>query len=381
MKLTGDEFSALHEALGDAFEYDELEVLLAKSGHKLANITQPKAMPTVVLKVIEFAERRDWVDGLIAAARSANLQNRQLAAVAAAIGLEPAGVPVSEAHRDQALSATSSNLERLVNASRKIADFGSYAAKISELVRRVCAIEVGTERGTGFLIGPETVLTNHHVVAKAINGNFDPAHIVLRFDYRRLRDGKTTNAGVEYRLASGNDWLVDAERHSAADTTTYNAAKLPAANELDYAVLRTKDPVGRKKSSAPARIERGWIEPLDYTYDFPDDSMLMIVQHPCNDPISFDAPDDAVVRVNPNKTRVHYRVNTMPGSSGSPVLNADLELVAIHHAGEPGSPDHWKPCKQQVTPAAYNEGVPIATIRKHLDEVKKKGWVFGGNAP
>ena len=68
----------------------------------------------------------------------------------------------------------------------------------------------------------------------------------------------------------------------------------------------------------------------------------MVVQHPCHDPLSFDDVDDAVLRVNGNGTRVHYRTNTMPGSSGSPVLNRNLDLVALHHAGEPEL-DFWAP--------------------------------------
>jgi hypothetical protein len=106
----------------------------------------------------------------------------------------------------------------------------------------------------------------------------------------------------------------------------------------------------------------------------------MVVQHPCHDPISFDDTMDAVVRTYPNGTRVHYRTNTMPGSSGSPVLNRDLELVALHHSGEPGSPDFRLECHQQVTPAKYNEGIPIATIQAHV-AANGHGWVFGSDAP
>lgn len=381
MKLTGSEFTVLHQALDDAFvTNDDLDLTLGMTGRSLADISAPGPKRIVVMKVIQYAAAGDWVDQLIAAARAANAGNRKLAEVAAAIGLEPAGVPVTEGAREQALPAVKQNLERLVAASRGIADFGSYAVKIQELLRCVCAVEVGGEAGTGFLIGPETVLTNHHVVRKVIDGHFNPANVVLRFDYRRLRDGKTVDTGVEIRLADEARWLIDAEPHSRADTVAYDEANPPAEHELDYAVLRTADKVGLQEPSGPAQVERGWIGPLPHEYDFPVDSLLMIVQHPCNDPIAFDAPADAVMRVNPNATRVHYRTNTMPGSSGGPVLNPDLELVALHHAGEPGSPDHWKPCHEQTTRAGYNEGIPIAAIQRRLAH-KDLSWVFGSEAP
>jgi hypothetical protein len=106
----------------------------------------------------------------------------------------------------------------------------------------------------------------------------------------------------------------------------------------------------------------------------------MVVQHPCHDPTSFDDVQDAVLRVNPNGTRVHYRTNTMPGSSGSPVLNRHLDLVALHHSGEPGGPDFMLECHQQVSKATYNEGIPIAKIQAHAT-AHNVGWIFGGDAP
>jgi len=57
---------------------------------------------------------------------------------------------------EEALARVSANLERMVDPQRGIADLGSFAAKVQELLHRVCAVELGNEWGTGFLIGPET---------------------------------------------------------------------------------------------------------------------------------------------------------------------------------------------------------------------------------
>jgi V8-like Glu-specific endopeptidase len=379
MRLTGPEFSELESALNDAYlDYDDLGLTLRRAGRQIADIAAPGPMPRVITAVIQFAETRDWVHELVATSRASNPSNVKLLGVAAAIGLEPGGISPGEIAAGGALAKVTAHFERMVDPGRGIADLGSFAAKIQEFLRRVCAVELGNEFGTGFLIGPETILTNYHVVEYAIDKSFDPANVRVRFDFQRLRDGLTTNAGVTFELA--DDWLVHAEKYSPADTKPYDETSLPAEIELDFAVLRTRDAIGLQPPSGPVDLERGWIAPRAQAYKFPVDSFLMVVQHPCHDPISFDDVDDAVVRVNPNGTRVHYRTNTMPGSSGSPVLNRDLDLVALHHSGEPGSPDFRLECHQQVTQAAYNEGIPIAKIQKHLDG-QGLAWVFGQEAP
>lgn len=379
MRLTGPEFTTLEEALRESHvDYDDLGLTLRRSGYRIQDITGPGPMPNVVTSVITYAETRDWVQDLVAAARASNPSNEKLLMVSAAIGLEPGGTQVEGLPEEQALAQVSVSLERIVDSDRGIADLGSFAAKLLELMRQVCAVELDDTKGTGFLIGPGTVLTNYHVVEKAIKGEVDPRTVRLRFDYRRLRDGLTTIAGVTYELA--DDWLVDAKAYSPADLIPYDEASLPADDQLDYAVLRTREKVGLAAPSGPVDDQRGWVVPRTSAYAFPVDSFLMIVQHPCHDPISFDSADDAVLRVNPNGTRVHYRTNTMPGSSGSPVLSRELELVGLHHTGEPGGPDSLLPCHKQVTPATYNEGIPIAKIQAQL-AAKGLSWVFGSEAP
>jgi S1-C subfamily serine protease len=378
MRLTGPEFESLHDALLDAFvSYDELGTMLRRTDWKIQAIAAPDALPAVITKVIEYAESRDRVQELIAAARAEVPTNALLFNLSAAIGLVPSGVPPADLTPEQALPRVSARLERLVDPQRGIADLGSFYARIGELMRQVCAVELGDDYGTGFLIGPRTILTNYHVVERAIDGGFDPAAIRVRFDFQRLRDGLTTNAGVVHELAAGADWIVAKARYSESDKQAYNETSLPTDGELDYAVLQTRDEVGREVSSGLDGVERGWVEPRASAYGFPTGSFLLIVQHPCHDPISFDSATDAVIRVNPNGTRVHYTPNTMPGSSGSPVLDRKLELVALHHGGEPGSPDVWLPCNKQTTPASYNEGVPIARIQAHLAD-QGLSWVFEG---
>ena len=172
MRLTGPEYARLEEALGDAFVgYDELRSVLRRAGWRLQDVAPPGPMPTVIVAVIEFAEARDEVHLLIAAARAAKPTNGKLLQVAGAIGLKPAGVAVDAIPADAALGQVTARLERMVDAARGIADLGSFAAKLQELLRQVCAVELGADAGTGFLIGPDTILTNYHVIEKAAKGS------------------------------------------------------------------------------------------------------------------------------------------------------------------------------------------------------------------
>ena len=63
----------------------------------------------------------------------------------------------------------------------------------------------------------------------------------------------------------------------------------------------------------------------------------------------------AVIGLNGNGTRIRYRTNTDPGSSGSPVFTMDWDIVALHHYGDP----NWRN-------ALFNQGVPIELIRHRI---------------
>ena len=62
-------------------------------------------------------------------------------------------------------------------------------------------------------------------------------------------------------------------------------------------------------------------------------SVVFVLQHPLGDPLKLAI--GVAKGPNANATRVLHDANTESGSSGSPCLNAKLELVALHNAGDP----------------------------------------------
>lgn len=233
-----------------------------------------------------------------------------------------------------------------------------------QIERQVCRIEIPTPTGmifgTGFLIGPNLIMTNYHVIepllalpdatTEAYRQHSRLVDVTLRFDYRRLSDGQVVSAGVEYHL-DVNNWLLDSSppaRHSWP----------PTLAELDYAILRCDHAPGLQTvtgTSEPISPVRGWIRVPDEPYDFRPDTPLLIVQHPKGAPLQLAIDTSAIISVNADRALVIYRTNTQPGSSGSPCFDANWQLVALHHSGDP---DYSTP--------KYNAGTPIDTIRASL---------------
>jgi len=94
--------------------------------------------------------------------------------------------------------------------------------------------------GARFLVGPDLVKTNYHVMEHVISGAVAPAWCVrVRFDCKATPN-KTVNDGSRYRLAA--EWLLDKSEVGPQDE--------PTAKQLDYAIKRQKNsrPVGRQQA-------------------------------------------------------------------------------------------------------------------------------------
>src|SRR5262249_49069419 len=148
--------------------------------------------------------------------------------------------------------------------------------------------------------------------------------------------GEEVADGTKVGLAA-DSWLIDHSPYSQADLLADPDDRVPAADELDYALIRLADDIGNQRVAADKADQgtplRGWITPrLDY--DFPVGAPVFIVQHPQALPLKLALDTKSVIGVNKNRTRVRYVTNTQPGSSGSPVFTENWELVALHHSGD-----------------------------------------------
>jgi hypothetical protein len=229
---------------------------------------------------------------------------------------------------------------------------------------QVCQVQTGTSFGTGFLVGPDLVMTNYHVVEDVLKGDNPVGNVVCRFDYRQLADGKTLNEGTTFKLHD-SDWRVDDSPYSPVDMEVVPGNKVPDPDHLDYALLRLASSPGTMpvNPNEPNGQPRGWFKVPTGPVSLNAGDPLFIMQHPAARPLELAFDTDSVIGLNGNRTRVRYRTNAEGGSSGSPCCDANWNLVALHHVGDP----KYGPFSKK---GDWNQGVLFDAIVKRIKDRK-----------
>ncbi|CAJ0849327.1 hypothetical protein AMST5_00109 [freshwater sediment metagenome] len=195
--------------------------------------------------------------------------------------------------------------------------------------------------GTGWMISPDLLVTNHHVIA-------------ARFDEEDAADA----SDIALQAKGAEAWFdyVDLDK----PYHVYAMMALEASDRnLDYAVLR----VGiAGVGDAPPLSEWGHLRIADESNELRPGRPLNIVQHP-----SGDVKQIAIRRNDLVSTRGDdefcYLTDTLPGSSGSPVFDDDWLVVGLHRASR------TVPEKTYMKGEAIkynNVGVRIHAILRHL---------------
>ena len=83
-----------------------------------------------------------------------------------------------------------------------------------------------------------------------------------------------------------------------------------------------------------------------------------MIGHPLGGTLSFSISDNLLIDYADPK--IQYRAPTNPGSSGSPVFDANWDLLALHHAGH----ETLMPKLDGTGVHAANEGLSFRAIAK-----------------
>jgi hypothetical protein len=238
--------------------------------------------------------------------------------------------------------------------------------------RTVCAIGLGPPEnrlmGTGFLIGPDLVMTNFHVVKAYLRVEADGTitttatgdNIHCFFDYLAAPAprvppngaGAPAHPSVVVKAAQ-NDWLERARRCLDNEGQPPYATEQEAVGRYDYAIIKLEREIGNAPSRKSGGAPRGWLSlasGVDYTTN---GTRIVVLQHPQGSHQLFDIGEFS--KFDPSKTRIWYTVNTDYGSSGGAAIDKLGRLYALHNASVKG-------LAEQV-----NQGVRIDVI---LDDLK-----------
>ena len=180
--------------------------------------------------------------------------------------------------------------------------------------------------GTGSLVAPHVLLTNHHVLPDAATA----AASALELDFEDGPDGQPKQS---HRFAFAPDALFIADE------------------ALDFALVAVEP-------TAAAVDGYGFNPLIEAEGKVIVGECVTIVQHPSGQRKQIALRENKVVdRV---EQMLHYETDTEPGSSGSPVFNDQWEFVALHHAGVPSSSEAG---------GFINEGIRVSQIIGHLRKV------------
>ncbi|MFW6187325.1 MAG: DNA/RNA non-specific endonuclease [Actinomycetota bacterium] len=225
--------------------------------------------------------------------------------VRAAAGVDAAG-PAAErgAIEDQQV------LERIIGDSNLLGivflELGTAASRsVGRIHLRTGSRPAGF--GTGFMVSPRLLMTNHHVLEDA---------------------GTARSSRMEFNYQDGIDGLPLRSHFFALDPDAF----FLTSAELDCTVVAV----------APRSLARDGDEPVALeAFGFHRTSAVQgkillgesinIIQHPEGEPKQISLQQNELVdRLD---TFLHYHTDTAPGSSGSPLYNNQWEVVGIHHSG------------------------------------------------
>jgi hypothetical protein len=334
-----------------------------------------------VFELIDWADRQGRDVELIQVVGKERPRNPNIQQVYKKYGM---AVPVALQAAGSAAVATDAadaGLEKIVRPLLALPDFGLWREAMTRVEGQVCRITLnGNAQGTGFLVGPDAVLTNYHVMKPVIDRQVPPAGVECQFDFKLLKDGTAPYTPI--KLAA--DLLIDHSPYSEAEAQGHPDKPPPTPDELDYALVRLADPIGSKPWAKSADAggnapNRGWVRVPDAAPAFAPKMPVIIAQHPDGQPMKLALDTDAIDKdkgfwLNTPGTRVRYATNTEGGSSGSPCFDFGWKLIGLHHYGDPKNNG-----SNLQRFGDYNQGIPNGMIR---DRLARRGVAaaLGGHA-
>jgi V8-like Glu-specific endopeptidase len=250
-----------------------------------------------IRQMLQWAVAGEDLDMLLIRARNAKPTNSVLRRAAEAFELAP----------------RSTGLESLLRAGPNVVDVDDFIRKLSQAELAVCRVEIaGDALGTGFLVGPDLVLTCYHVLESVLDGGIPPTEVAARFDFKKSVVGGELQPGVSYHLA--NVWRVDTSPKT----------------ESDFVLMRLASKAGGEivagQNGAP---QRGWLQLAEQAVN--ETQSIYVIQHPQGGAMKISL--GTVVSIQAAAGKICHDAGTEPGSSGAPCFAMDGKVIGLHQHG------------------------------------------------
>jgi endonuclease G len=200
--------------------------------------------------------------------------------------------------------------------------------------RAVCKVNIGDGRretgyGTGSMVSPQLMLTNHHVL-----GDRDAAaNSQVEFNYQDSLDGSSLKT---------QKFQLDPDAFFVAD------------DKLDFALVAVR-------AGPDALAEFGFNPMIEAEGKAIVGEFVTIIQHPRGLKKQVALRENRIVDI--PELFLHYAADTEPGSSGSPVFNDQWEIVGLHHAST-------RVDRKVEASGFLNEGIRVSRILRHLADAQ-----------
>lgn len=232
-------------------------------------------------------------------------------------------------------------MERIINKS-DLFPIAHLQAGL-DVSKAVCRISIRSRSGqlesygTGFLVAPNLLLTNNHVLATKEAAMY----AVAEFNYED---------DVHFMPLEIISFRLDPEALFITDEA------------LDFTLVAVEE----SNLHAILLAGFGYLPLLPKPGKIFEGEYVTIIQHPNGGPKAITIRENEVKFI--SSDYVQYASDTEPGSSGSPVFNDQWVVVALHHAGVPDPEDN--------TRWIANQGIRISSIIHHLSQ-KRSGLEDG----
>jgi V8-like Glu-specific endopeptidase len=183
--------------------------------------------------------------------------------------------------------------------------------------------------GTGFLVAPDLLMTNNHVIGT-------------------LAQARDTEYSFNYQLGRDGKLLKIVPAHAAKESLFHTNSL------LDYTVVQLANAPGNTFGHlrlAPKVARR--------------DDRVAIIQHPGGHLKKISLQNNFVAYS--DSQVIQYTTATLPGSSGSPVLNENFDVIAIHHSG--GLMRHPDTEKHYLCNAGTSMVAVLDDLQQHAPEI------------